>query len=134
MARDRSQTTEGTASTETTVDPTTAATAAAAAANPSAAASNANLKSVKLLAPLGDKPTGTVMARKDFIRHRWTVDRVSRGQITKDLNAMNTVENGGDGKKVPYQVVFAVIKKGTPGGPVASSEGGQTTEGEAAAA
>lgn len=111
MARDRSSENSETQ----TQDPTTAATAAAA---PNvAAASNANVRSVKLLAQLGDKPAGTLMARKDFIRHRWTVDKVSRGQITKDLNAMNTVENGGDGKKVPYQVVFAVIKKGTPGGP-----------------
>jgi hypothetical protein len=60
---------------------------------------------------------GTKMPRKDYIRDRWVNGKVSRGQITKELNELNSVENGGDGKKIPYQVVFAVIKKGTPGGP-----------------
>lgn len=98
-------------------DATSQATAAAAASNPAVA--NQNVRMVKLLADLSDgsKKTGELMPRKDFCRYRWGVDKVSRGQITKDLNAMNTVENGGDGKKIPYQVVFAVIKKGTPGGP-----------------
>lgn len=109
MAKDRSQT-EG-----QTVDATTAATAAVQNAN----TTNANVKMVKLLADLSDgsKKAGETMPRAQFIRHRWVVDKVGRGQITKDLNAMNTVENGGDGKKIPYQVVFAVIKKNTPGGP-----------------
>lgn len=109
MARDKS------ANEGQTVDATTAATAASTAAN----TVNANVKQVKLLADLSDgsKKAGETMPRAQFIRYRWTVDKVGRGQITKDLNAMNTVENGGDGKKIPYQVVFAVIKKGTPGGP-----------------
>lgn len=60
---------------------------------------------------------GTVMKRADYIRDRWVNGKVSRGQIAKELTELNKVENGGDGKKIPYQVVFAVIKKGTPGGP-----------------
>jgi hypothetical protein len=126
-------------------DPSTAATSAAAQA---ASGQNANVRSVKLVAPLsavtdannplklpvvGERPVGTVMARKDFIKHRWAIDRVGRGQITKDLNAMNTPENGGDGKKIPYQVVFAVIKKGTPGGPAGGDTAAPAAEGQAAA-
>jgi hypothetical protein len=132
MARDRSADNSANETAAATTDATTAATAQVAAANPTAAG-NANLKSVKLLAPLGaplNKEAGETVARKDFIRHRWTVDRVSRGQITKDLNAMNTIENGGDGKKIMYQVVFAVIKKGTPGGPVATADASGTQQGE----
>lgn len=60
---------------------------------------------------------GTVMKRADYIRDRWVNGKVSRGQIAKELTELNKVENGGDGKKIAYQVVFAVIKKGTPGGP-----------------
>lgn len=143
MAKDRSDTTENTEvqptneQMVTTEQPTQ--TQAAAAPQPAAvaAAGNANVRMVKLTKPLSaatqpnplnlpaaeSRPVGTSMARKDFIRHRWAIDRVGRGQITKDLNEMNTIENGGDGKKVAYQVVFAVIKKGTPGGPVAPEAG-----------
>ena len=60
---------------------------------------------------------GELMKRADFIRYCWTEKKMSRGDIAKKLTEMNSVENGGNGKKVPYQVVFAVIKKGTPGGP-----------------
>lgn len=60
---------------------------------------------------------GTVMKRADYIRDRWVNGKVSRGTIAAELTELNKIENGGDGKKIPYQVVFAVIKKGTPGGP-----------------
>lgn len=75
---------------------------------------------------------GTVMKRAEYIRDRWVNGKVSRGQIAKELTELNKVENGGDGKKIPYQVVFAVIKKGTPGGPD-PVQAPATAEGQAAA-
>jgi len=136
MAKDKSN--ESAANVETQADTSsqtqTAPSAAAAAAQP-----NANLKHVKLvkelsacpadnvlkLAASDSRPAGTTMPRSQFIKHRWVIDKVDRGQITRDLNEMNTPENGGDGKKIPYQVVFAVIKKGTPGGPDKPAAGAQ---------
>ena len=97
MAKNRSEETV----VETQVD---AAATAPVVATPS------HIKMVKL-------SDGTQVKRADYIRDRWVNGKLSRGQITAELNALNTVENGGDGKKILYQVVFAVIKKGTPGGP-----------------
>ena len=54
--------------------------------------------------------TGEVVNRKDYIMECWQKKKMSRGQIAKHLSEIT-------GKKVIYQVVFAVIKKGTPGGP-----------------
>jgi hypothetical protein len=58
---------------------------------------------------------GQPAKRIDFIRRRWA-QKFSRGAIAKELTAINSVANGGDGKKVPYQIVFAATK-GVPGGP-----------------
>jgi len=85
------------------------------AASTEAAASDSRFKNVKLDSQYGDK-AGTSVKRSDFIRECWA-KKMSRGAIAKELTRLNSVENGGDGKKIPYQVVFAVIKKGTPGGP-----------------
>jgi hypothetical protein len=64
-----------------------------------------------------DPETGNMVKRADYIRTLWTQKKWSRGQIAKHLTELNSVDKGGDGKKIPYQTVFAVIKKGTPGGP-----------------
>lgn len=103
MARDRSNE----AATETTE-----ATQAPAANTVGAVVADDRHRMVK--SPFHD---GAVMKRADFIRYCWTEKKMSRGAIAAELTKMNAVENGGNGKKVPYQVVFAVIKKGTPGGP-----------------
>lgn len=99
MARDRSENTENTQE----------ATAQAAAAAP---AGDDRFKKVKL-------EDGTIVNRKDFINDCWKNKFMSRGDITRELNRLNSVEKGGDGKKIPYQVVFAVLKKGAEayGGP-----------------
>lgn len=99
MARNRTE--EATEATESQ--------AATTAAPETAVVSDDRYRKVKLA-------DGTLMNRKDFIKKRWA-EGVSRGDIAKELTELNTVANGGNGKKVPYQVVFAVIKKGTPGGP-----------------
>ena len=100
MARDRSneETTTNAAVTETAVAPV-------------AVVADERYRKVK------NPWTGEVQNRKDFIKHCWVDRKMSRGQIAAQLTDMNSVENGGNGKKVAYQVVFAVIKKGTPGGP-----------------
>ncbi len=54
---------------------------------------------------------GVEVSRPEYIRKLWN-SGMSRGAIAKKLTELNSVENGGDGKKIPYQVVFAVIKKG----------------------
>lgn len=100
MAKERK---EDTTNTETNQE---AANAGAATAAP---AVSDHVKMITL-------KDGTVMKRADYIRKRWA-EKASRGQIARELTEFNSVENGGDGKKIPYQVVFAVIKKGTPGGP-----------------
>jgi hypothetical protein len=63
------------------------------------------------------KVDGKTWKRADYIRHCWVDRKMSRGAIAKHLTELNSTDNGGDGKKIPYQTVFAVIKKGTPGGP-----------------
>jgi hypothetical protein len=137
MAKDKSDNTEGTTTQATpTTTETNATTQSAASAAAQAATPGANQKHVKLVAELSacpadnvlklpasdTRPIGTTMPRASYIKHRWAVDKVDRGQITRDLNAMNVPENGGTGNKIPYQVVFAVIKKGTPGGPDKATE------------
>ena len=57
-----------------------------------------------------DPDTGAQVKRKDYILKCWKEKKMSRGQIAKHLTELS-------GKKVAYQVVFATIKKGTPGGP-----------------
>lgn len=70
-----------------------------------------------------DPETGEIINRKDFILKCWTVKKMSRGAIAKALTEMNSVENGGNGKKIPYQIVFASTK-GVPGGPDKPTEEG----------
>jgi hypothetical protein len=50
-------------------------------------------------------------ARIDYIRKRWK-EGVSRGQITKEVNAMKTPGS----KDVQYQIIFSATKD-IPGGP-----------------
>jgi hypothetical protein len=66
--------------------------------------------------------TGEMVKRQDFIRECWQERRMSRGEIAKLLTEIQ-------GKKVPYQIVFAATKK-LEGGPVKQ----ETTAGEAAPA
>lgn len=53
--------------------------------------------------------TGEIVKRKDFILECWQERKLSRGDIAKKLTEIQ-------GKKVPYQIVFAATKK-LPGGP-----------------
>lgn len=66
--------------------------------------------------------TGEQVKRKDFILECWTVRKMARGAIAKLLSELQ-------GKKVPYQIVFAATKK-VPGGP----DKVEAAEGEAAPA
>lgn len=61
-------------------------------------------------------PDGTSIKRTDYIRKRWSEDRVSRGEITKEVNALTAATFGDDAKAVPYQVIFQATK-GVEGGP-----------------
>jgi hypothetical protein len=74
--------------------------------------------------------TGQPVRRTDYIRELWKAGTHTRGQIAKHLTELNEKAGIKDPKnptqtlKVPYQAVFAVIKKGTPGGPqVATAQG-----------
>ena len=57
-----------------------------------------------------DPDTQQPVKRADYIRKCWVEKKMSRGAIAKHLTELT-------GKKVAYQVVVAVSKKGTPGGP-----------------
>lgn len=76
--------------------------------------------------------TGKEVNRKDYIIELWQVKKWSRGQIAKHLTELRSVANGGDGKKVPYQIVFATTKK-IPGGPDKPTEAAPVAEAPAAA-
>lgn len=91
--------------TETNTEVETTATAA-----PAQVVADERYRKVK------DPETGEIVNRKDFILKCWTEKKMSRGAIAKQLTEMNSVENGGSGKKVPYQIVFASTK-GVAGGP-----------------
>jgi hypothetical protein len=52
---------------------------------------------------------GSTKKRVDYIRERFQQDKVSRGDIAKELTKLQ-------GKPVPYQIVFAATK-GLKGGP-----------------
>jgi hypothetical protein len=79
-----------------------------------------------------DPQTGQSMRRTDYIRKCWTEYRWSRGQIAKHLSELNEKNGVKDPKdptkplKVPYQAVFAVLKKGAEsyGGPIPAAAGG----------
>ena len=103
MAKNKSDNGNGAAETEGTVQETNGA------ATTAAAGSDDRFKKVK-------KPDGTVVNRKDYILELYQVQKWSRGAIAKHLTELNTVENGGTGKKIAYQIVFATTK-GKPGGP-----------------
>ena len=53
--------------------------------------------------------SGEMVKRKDFILECWQQRKMSRGDIAKKLTEIQ-------GKKVPYQIVFAATKK-IAGGP-----------------
>lgn len=53
--------------------------------------------------------SGQTVKRKDFIMECWQQKKMSRGAIAKKLSEIQ-------GKKVPYQIVFAATKK-VAGGP-----------------
>lgn len=52
---------------------------------------------------------GEQIARTAYIRKRFTEDKVSRSEITKEVSKLQ-------GKAVPYQIIFAATK-GLQGGP-----------------
>lgn len=69
-----------------------------------------------------DPETKQKVRRSDYIRKCWVQKKMSRGQIAKHLTALAQQENP-QAKKVTYQTVFSVIKKGTAGGPDKAPEG-----------
>jgi len=94
-------------------------TAAAANAAPPAAVSDDRFKKVRVPNVDGEgKPDGTftVKNRKDYILELFQGQKWGRGPIARHLTELNKTENGGDGKKIAYQIVFAATK-GKPGGP-----------------
>ena len=77
-----------------------------------AAAQDERIKMIK------DPDSGQPIRRADYIRKCWVEKQMSRGAIARHLTELAQAQDP-NAKKVPYQTVFAVIKKGTPGGPVA---------------
>jgi hypothetical protein len=77
-------------------------------ADAATAAAPADQRSIMITNPW----TGQTQKRSDFIRYCWTEQFMSRGAIAKKLTELQ-------GKKVPYQTVFATLKKGAEsyGGP-----------------
>lgn len=111
MAKNRSdESTQNTENTEGQVQNTEATATTAAGAG------DDRFKKIK------HPGTGQEVNRKDYILELWQVNKMTRGAIAKHLTELRSVENGGDGKKVPYQIVFATTK-GKPGGPDKPVEG-----------
>lgn len=126
MAKNRSedQTLENSgATTEAAPNGAAPAVAAPAPGAPTTVASNVIM--------VKDPDTGVQTRRTDYIRKCWTEKKWSRGQIAKHLSELNAQNGVMDPKnptqplKVPYQAVFAVLKKGAEsyGGPVAVAPG-----------
>jgi hypothetical protein len=116
MARDKSS--AEASATENTEQAAATTQTPAPPAPTAVAVSDDRYKKVKVpVLGTDGKPTGefVVKNRKDYILELWG-NKWGRGPIAKHLTDLNTVENGGDGKKIPYQIVFAATK-GKPGGP-----------------
>lgn len=71
-----------------------------------------------------DPDTNQPTRRADYIRKCWVEKKMSRGAIARHLTELAQAQDP-NAKKVPYQTVFAVIKKGTPGGPDAPQPAAQ---------
>jgi hypothetical protein len=111
MAKDRNENADAPVeNVETPVD------ASAAPAAPAEAASAPDERFVMIK---HDK-TGEQVKRKDFILECWQQRKMGRGDIAKLLTQLQ-------GKKVPYQIVFAATKK-IPGGPDKVAEAPATGE------
>lgn len=98
---------------------------AGASTTPVAAVSDDRYKKVRVPGVNAEgKPDGTftVKNRKDYILELYQGQKWARGPIARHLTELNKVENGGDGKKIAYQIVFAATK-GKPGGPDKPTEG-----------
>lgn len=63
---------------------------------------------------------GTEIPRVDYIRKRWTEDKLSRRQITDEVSELQ-------GKEVAYQIIFAATK-GIEGGPDPVEKEAETAE------
>lgn len=125
MAKDRSaQNTEQTAADVAVEGQTQAAPAAAATTT----ASNVIM--------VTDPDTNTPVRRTDYIRKCAAEKGMTRGQIAKHLTELNGKAgifeaDGTTPKKVPYQAVFAVLKKGAavaPANPQTPAPVAQTGE------
>jgi hypothetical protein len=124
MARERGEVDTGAQAQEATNQ-----AAGATPAPPPATVNDDRFKKVKV----ADGNGGFVVKnRKDYILELWA-NKWGRGAIAKHLTDLNTTENGGDGKKIPYQIVFAATK-GKPGGPDKVVPGQAPASGEGQAA
>lgn len=115
MARERNQTENTEAASEEASAPATTATPAKAqkTAAQAAAGVGGGSDGRSIMLKLED---GTQVKRTDYIRDRWQNGKISRGEITKEVNKLTAATFGDDAKAVPYQVIFQATK-GLPGGP-----------------